>query len=106
MVWVLSNLVSNALRYVDQGSYIRLTAKRVGSNINISVEDDGTGIPPEHQARIFQKFVQIDKNEKGRTGLGLAISKEIVRAHGGTIWVESSPGKGSNFTFTVPIYQH
>ncbi len=105
IVWVLSNLVSNALRYVDQGSYIRLSAKKVGPNIHISVEDDGIGIPPEHQARIFQKFVQVNKHEGGRTGLGLAISKEIVRAHGGTIWVESSPGKGSVFTFTMPIHQ-
>ncbi len=105
IVWVLSNLVSNALRYVDQGSYIRLSAKRVGDEIHISVADDGIGIPPEYQTRIFQKFVQVNKHESGRTGLGLAISKEIVRAHGGTIWVESSPGKGSTFTFTVPIYQ-
>lgn len=104
IVWVLSNLISNALRYVDQGSYIRLTAKRQGANINISVEDDGIGIALEHQTRIFQKFVQVNKRDSGRTGLGLAISKEIVRAHGGTIWVESSPGKGSIFTFTIPIY--
>jgi NtrC-family two-component system sensor histidine kinase KinB len=69
------------------------------------VEDDGIGIPLEQQTRIFQKFIQVNKNESGRTGLGLAISKEIVRAHGGTIWVESSPGKGSIFTFTVPIYR-
>ena len=103
IVWVLSNLISNALRYVDQGSYIRLAAKRVDDTVHISVEDDGIGIPPEHQTRIFQKFVQVNKQESGRTGLGLAISKEIVRAHGGSIWVESCPGKGSTFTFTVPI---
>ena len=65
----------------------------------------GSGFRLEQQTRIFQKFVQVNKHESGRTGLGLAISKEIVRAHGGTIWVESSPGKGSIFTFTVPIYQ-
>jgi len=104
IVWVLSNLISNALRYVDQGSYIRLSAKRVGDTVHISVEDDGIGIPPELQTRIFQKFVQVSKHDSGRTGLGLVISKEIVRAHGGTIWVESCTGKGSTFTFTVPIY--
>jgi NtrC-family two-component system sensor histidine kinase KinB len=104
IVWVLSNLISNALRYVDQGSYIRLSAKMVGDTVHISVEDDGIGIPPELQTRIFQKFVQVSKLDSGRTGLGLAISKEIVRAHGGTIWVESCMGKGSTFTFTVPIY--
>ena len=103
IVWVLSNLVSNALRYVDPGGFIRLTAKEAGGNIHISVEDDGYGIPPEHQAKIFQKFVKLDRNESGRTGLGLAISKEIVRVHGGTIWVDSSEGRGSTFTFTVPV---
>ncbi len=102
IVWVLSNLISNALRYVAEGGHIRLTAKRTGAAVNICVEDDGVGIPPEHQTRIFQKFVQLNKRESGRTGLGLAISKEIVRAHGGTIWVESHPGKGSAFTFTLP----
>jgi NtrC-family two-component system sensor histidine kinase KinB len=103
IVWVLSNLVSNALRYVDPGGYIRLTAKAADANIHISVEDNGAGIPPEHQSRIFQKFVQLNRHESGRTGLGLAISKEIVRAHGGTIRVDSSPGKGSTFTFTIPV---
>jgi NtrC-family two-component system sensor histidine kinase KinB len=104
IVWVLSNLISNALRYVEHGSYIRLIAKRVGDAVHISVEDDGIGIPPEQQTRIFQKFVQVSRHEDGRTGLGLAISKEIVRAHGGTIWVESCPGRGSTFTFTVPVH--
>jgi NtrC-family two-component system sensor histidine kinase KinB len=102
IVWVLSNLISNALRYVAEGGHIRLTAAKTGAAVNICVQDDGLGIPPEHQTRIFQKFVQLNKRESGRTGLGLAISKEIVRAHGGTIWVESHPGKGSAFTFTLP----
>lgn len=102
IVWVLSNLISNALRYVSEGGHIRLTAECTGVAVNIAVQDDGVGIPPEHQTRVFQKFVQLNKREGGRTGLGLAISKEIVRAHGGTIWVESHPGKGSVFTFTLP----
>jgi len=75
----------------------------MGNYIHITVEDDGVGIPPEYQSQIFQKFVRVNKQESGRTGLGLAICKEIVRAHGGTIWVESDPGKGSAFTFTVPV---
>ncbi len=102
IVWVLSNLISNALRYVGEGGHIRLTADRAGAAVNISVQDNGLGIPAEHQTRIFHKFVQLNKRESGRTGLGLAISKEIVRAHGGKIWVESQPGKGSVFTFTLP----
>ncbi len=93
IVWVLSNLISNALRYVEEGGHIHLTAEKVSDHIRISVQDDGIGIPAEYQSRIFQKFVRVNKKESGRTGLGLAICKEIVRAHGGTIWVESDPGR-------------
>jgi NtrC-family two-component system sensor histidine kinase KinB len=103
IVWVLSNLVSNALRYVDEGGRIQLAARKIDSHVHISVRDDGIGIPAEYQSRIFQKFVRVNKKESGRTGLGLAICKEIVRAHGGTIRVESDPGRGSTFTFTVPV---
>lgn len=103
ITWVLTNLMSNALRYTDCGGSIRLSATQIGSQIHISVSDNGAGIPPEYQSRIFDKFVQV-KTEKalGGSGLGLAICKEIVRAHGGTIWVESEPGHGSTFVFTVP----
>ena len=69
------------------------------------MRDDGPGIQPEYQSKIFQKFVQVKGQEAGGTGLGLAICKEIVRAHGGAIWVESSAGQGSTFTFTVPVAQ-
>jgi NtrC-family two-component system sensor histidine kinase KinB len=103
IVWVLSNLVSNALRYVEEGGHIRLSAESVSNHIHISVQDDGIGIPSEYQSRIFHKFVRVNTQESGRTGLGLAICKEIVRAHGGTIWVDSDQGKGSVFTFTVPM---
>jgi NtrC-family two-component system sensor histidine kinase KinB len=106
IVWILSNLISNALRYVEEGGYIRLAAELIGDFIHISVEDNGVGIPAEYQSRIFQKFVRVDKQDSGRTGLGLAICREIVRAHGGTIWVESDPGQGSVFTFTVPVADH
>lgn len=95
--------MSNALRYTDCGGSIRLSATQIGSQIHVSVSDNGAGIPPEYQSRIFDKFVQV-KTERalGGSGLGLAICKEIVRAHGGTIWVESEPGHGSTFVFTVP----
>jgi NtrC-family two-component system sensor histidine kinase KinB len=104
ITWVLTNLVSNALRYTSANGYIRLSAGQAGSQIHISVSDNGAGIPYEYQSRIFDKFVRV-KTEKalGGSGLGLAICKEIVRAHGGTIWVDSRPGEGSSFTFTVPI---
>jgi two-component system, NtrC family, sensor histidine kinase KinB len=103
ITWVLSNLISNALRYVGKGGRITLQANRIGPHVHLSVQDDGPGIPAEYQSRIFQKFVQVKGQEAGGTGLGLAICKEIVRAHGGAIWVESSPGQGSTFTFTLPI---
>lgn len=103
IIWVLTNLISNALRYVEPNGHIRILANEVGAHVHISVCDDGPGIPPEYQTRIFQKFVQVKGREAGGTGLGLAICKEIVRAHGGAIWVESSSGKGSTFTFTIPV---
>jgi NtrC-family two-component system sensor histidine kinase KinB len=103
ITWILSNLISNALRYVGKGGHIALMAHRIGPYMHLSVQDDGPGIPAEYQSRIFQKFVQVKEQEAGGTGLGLAICKEIVRAHGGTIWVESSAGHGSTFTFTLPI---
>jgi len=103
LTWVLTNLISNALRYVSKGGHIDIMAKQVGEHLHLSVRDDGPGIPFEYQSKIFQKFVQVKGQEPGGSGLGLAICKEIVRAHGGTIWVESTPGQGSTFTFTVPV---
>ncbi len=105
ITWVLSNLVSNALRYAPQGGRIALRANRAGPQVHLSVRDNGPGIPAAYQARIFQKFVQVQGREPGGSGLGLAICKEIVRAHGGTIWVESAEGAGSTFTFTLPVAQ-
>jgi len=103
ITWVLTNLVSNALRYVSNGGHIKLMAHRIGPNVHLSVRDDGPGIPPEYHSKIFEKFVQMKERDAGGTGLGLAICKEIVRAHGGAIWVESPSGQGSTFTFTLPV---
>jgi len=105
ITWVLTNLVSNALRYVRKGGHIQLMAHRIGPNVHLSVRDDGPGIPSEYQSKIFEKFVQMNGRDAGGTGLGLAICKEIVRAHGGAIWVESPSGQGSTFTFTLPVVQ-
>jgi NtrC-family two-component system sensor histidine kinase KinB len=107
--WVLSNLIANALRYTHPGGHIEVRGRRAGGFVYFSVSDDGAGIPKEHQSKIFDKFVQVKAaglkagGREGGSGLGLAICREIVRAHGGTIWVDSEPGKGSTFTFTVPI---
>jgi NtrC-family two-component system sensor histidine kinase KinB len=67
----------------------------------LAVADDGAGIPPEYRSRIFDKFVQVKGDSKAGSGLGLAICKEIVKAHGGSIWVDSTLGKGSTFTFDL-----
>ena len=103
ITWVLSNLISNALRYVDDGGHILFMANLIGPQIHMSVQDNGPGIPLNYQSKIFQKYVQVKGQESSGAGLGLAICKEIVRAHGGGIWVESMPGKGSTFTFTLPV---
>jgi NtrC-family two-component system sensor histidine kinase KinB len=104
ITWVMTNLISNAVRYTEANGFIKLSAQQAGSQVRISVTDNGAGIPYEYQPRIFDKFVQLKAGKTpGGSGLGLAICKEIVRAHGGTIWVDSQPGKGSSFTFTVPI---
>ena len=104
ITWVLTNLVANALRYTTQGGHIHVSAEPMGEYVAISVADDGIGIPLEHQSKIFDKFVQVKSDQTvGGSGLGLAICKEIVKAHGGTIWVDSMPDKGSTFTFTLPV---
>ncbi|MEM8808273.1 MAG: ATP-binding protein [Cyanobacteria bacterium P01_G01_bin.38] len=101
IIWVLTNLIANALRYAE--TYIDLTAKSHGTWVSFSVADDGPGIPQAQQSRIFEKFVQVEtERDRGGTGLGLAICKEIVKAHGGTIWVESTLDQGSTFSFTLP----
>jgi len=103
VTWILTNLISNAIRYAR--NTITVSGRNDGSWVIMRVNDDGEGIPIEYQSRIFDKFVQV-KNEKvvsgTGTGLGLAICKEIVKAHRGTIWVDSKPGKGSTFSFTMP----
>jgi NtrC-family two-component system sensor histidine kinase KinB len=102
IIWVLTNLISNALRYTESGGYVRISAEQLGPYVHVSVSDNGPGIPFEVQSKIFDKFVQIKSdNALGGSGLGLTICKEIVHAHGGTIWVDSTPGEGSTFTFTL-----
>ncbi len=100
--WVLTNLLANALRYTDSGGRVEVSAERMGQWVSVSVGDTGAGIAPEYQSRIFDQFVQLDSQHGGGAGLGLALSREIVRAHGGAIWVDSEPGEGSLFTFALP----
>lgn len=104
LILVFSNLISNALRFVQSGGNIALKAEAAGKFVTFSVKDNGSGIPLAYQNKIFDRFIQYgDSNNAKGTGLGLTICREIVRAHGGTIWVESESGKGSEFLFTIPI---
>ena len=103
---VLSNLLENAIKYSPDGGEIAVRCEVDASNVMTTIADQGIGIPPEMQARIFDRFFQVDgasTRQVGGSGLGLAIVKGIVEAHHGTVWVESAVGKGSLFRFTLPI---
>jgi signal transduction histidine kinase len=102
---VLLNLVGNAIKFTDEGE-VAIKAAAANGSITVSVHDSGPGITEADQGKIFQEFQQADSSitrEKGGTGLGLTISKRIVELHGGRIWVESRPDKGSTFSFTLPV---
>ncbi|MDD5093607.1 MAG: PAS domain S-box protein [Dehalococcoidia bacterium] len=103
---VITNLVSNAASYSDEGTTITLEARHVGENIEISVTDQGIGISNNELERVFDRFYRLETGvtrRRGGSGLGLSICKGIIERHGGKIWAESQEGKGSQFTFTLPI---
>lgn len=103
---VLGNLIVNAIKYGRTDGNVIVRARRAPRGmIEVEVADDGPGIPVEAQARIFERFYRVDKarsREQGGTGLGLAIVKNVVQAHGGDVRVESTPGQGARFYFTLP----
>lgn len=103
---VLINLVDNAVKYTAEGGLIEISVKRTGRDVVVSVRDNGMGIPKSVQPRIFEKFQRVPgsytKDIVG-TGLGLYIVREILKAHQGTVWVESEAGKGSVFHFSLPL---
>jgi two-component system, NtrC family, sensor histidine kinase KinB len=106
--WVITNLVTNALKHTDSGGVVSIRARQDDGNLLLQVEDTGHGIPAEHLEKIFDKFVQVkqvSENMPGSVGLGLAIAKEIVEHYGGRIWADSEPGKGSIFSFVLPLRQ-
>jgi signal transduction histidine kinase len=102
---VILNLVGNAIKFTDQGG-VTIKASATSSAFTVAVKDTGPGIAEGDQAKIFEEFQQADNSatkKKGGTGLGLSISRRIVEMHGGKLWVESEVGKGSVFSFTLPI---
>jgi two-component system, NtrC family, sensor histidine kinase KinB len=100
---VLSNLMSNAVRHTTPGDAIAVTVTPHEGYVAVAVTDTGSGIPPEYLPRIFEKFVQVPNALSGGAGLGLAISKHLIEAHGGQISVRSEVGRGTTFTFTLPV---
>jgi len=103
---VITNLVSNAVKYSPGGGEINITVSVEDAKVKVSVRDQGIGLAPEMQEKVFDKFFRVDSSltrETSGTGLGLATVKYIVEGFGGKIWVESEIGKGSNFIFTLPL---
>lgn len=99
------NLIDNAIKYSEENTLVRISVKREGKYLKISVADNGIGIAPEDTGRVFERFYRVDKarsRKLGGTGLGLAIVKHIAIAHRGRVSVESAPGKGSTFTIEIP----
>lgn len=102
---VITNLVANAAAYSGDGTRIVLEAERVGGDIVVCVTDEGISIRPEHIDKVFDRFYRLESGvarRRGGTGLGLSICRGIVEAHDGRIWVESKPGEGSKFRFSLP----
>ncbi len=103
---VFSNLIDNAIKYAPGGTEVQLGARMKDGSVEFFVRDFGPGIPSEHLPRLFERFYRVDKarsRESGGTGLGLAIVKHIVRKHGGTVASKSEVGRGSEFSFSLPM---
>ena len=101
---ILMNLLGNAIKFTPEGGKIELAAQQIGDIVRIEVRDSGPGIPPDEQQRIFDAFYRLGQSDKGAegTGLGLAITRRLVELHGGQLGIESQPGSGSCFYFTLP----
>ena len=107
MTRVLNNLIANAFRYGKDGGHVSVTVRRENGWAVLAVRDDGIGIAPEQQERIWQRFYQVDPARSGGegTGLGLYMVRQIARLHGGTAEVDSAPGQGSTFTVRIPAHR-
>ena len=102
LLQVFGNLIANAIKFSPSGSRITLHAERRGYDVQCSVRDQGNGIPADQIENVFERFVQVDLNDRRGLGLGLFIAKRIVEAHSGRIWLESTLGRGTSVFFTIP----
>jgi signal transduction histidine kinase len=101
---VVGNLLGNALRFTPRGGRVLVQARPARSDeVMVTVRDNGPGIPAEDLPHVFDRFWRTERAGHGAAGLGLSIAKAIVEAQGGSIWVESTPGTGAAFSFTLPI---
>jgi len=102
---VVLNLMTNATKFTPKGGNITLRARKRDDGLVIEVQDTGIGIAKDEQARLFQPYSRLnaDRQRHPGLGLGLALAKQVVELHGGKIWVESEPGKGSTFSFSLPL---
>lgn len=99
---LMGNLLGNAIKFTPEGGEVTFSARREASEVLFEVSDTGPGISPDQASHLFEQFWQARKNDKRGVGLGLTIAKGIAEAHGGRIWVTSTPGAGSTFSFTIP----
>jgi signal transduction histidine kinase len=104
VVQIVSNLVGNAVKFTPEGGAVTLSAAQAEGEVRFAVTDTGPGIPPEQVPHIFGAFWQAQHADRRGLGLGLSIARGLVEAHGGRIWVESEPGRGASFVFTLPIH--
>jgi signal transduction histidine kinase len=103
---VVLNLLSNAVKFTPDGGAVRVSGKRTDEGVEVSVADTGIGIAEEDQEAVFEEFRQVGQSytrKQEGTGLGLALTRRIVELHGGRIWLVSEPGKGSTFSFVLPV---
>jgi len=103
---VLDQLVSNALKYSPAGATIVVTARKLDETVEVTVVDEGAGVPVAERERIFSKFYKAGDAQGRGTGLGLFIAQGLVQEMGGRIWVDSEEGKGSRFAFVLPLAEH
>jgi signal transduction histidine kinase len=99
---VVQNLLDNALTYAGDAGEVVVRVEAVGNEARVAVADRGAGIAPEHLPRLFERFYRAEATGAGGLGLGLYLARMLVAAHGGRVWVESTPGQGSTFTFALP----